>query len=277
MEGSADNLNNPTDNSTNWLPYSTYDSSSIGGMMVSSCSQNIVNGPEDIFIEDKEGQSFIIEITSLKECVSDILHKKSEFEDSEYDDCDYKDEEIDNFVKDIKGYTEKFEVLQKEIYEIDKQLKDEIKSINENIDRLNTIVEFLSKMKLDDDIKDNKMIQDMVENIKKVSSSISKTDKFNKIKKEYVKKRKELNKYIYLLREVNTMNVTCSCPICFSSQVDTFLDPCGHTLCKQCIINSASMGNNDPDIQDINSIRNMNTQCPICRKNVQMTRPLFFL
>ena len=193
--------------------------------------------PEDLFNNNKSKSA--IEIKSIRDCILDILNKKSSFDDEEYNDVNFKDEKIDELIEDINKYLNKFNTLQEEIYKIEKELKEEITTIKMNIDKLNGIIEFLLKLGLIDDKEDNKEddedMEIMVENIKKVSKRISKTEKFNEIKKKYVAKRKELNKYIYLLTNLNKLNISNRCPICLDKTIDHYLDPCGHTMCKTCI------------------------------------------
>lgn len=51
------------------------------------------------------------------------------------------------------------------------------------------------------------------------------------------------------------MNHTC--PICISREVDVYLEPCGHTLCKTCS-------------------RMQNTHCHMCRTKIRTTRNIYY-
>jgi hypothetical protein len=53
------------------------------------------------------------------------------------------------------------------------------------------------------------------------------------------------------------------CFVCLENDVDTMIDPCGHTMCSICIIKSQSTGRT--------------FVCPACRSNVDSTRNLFFI
>jgi hypothetical protein len=50
---------------------------------------------------------------------------------------------------------------------------------------------------------------------------------------------------------------TTRCSICFDNQLDCFIDPCGHTMCKMC----ASM---------------MNGMCFVCKEQYSAVKPLYF-
>jgi hypothetical protein len=49
------------------------------------------------------------------------------------------------------------------------------------------------------------------------------------------------------------------CFVCMEKYVDTFLDPCGHVLCEECLVKSNS------------------ANCPGCRAHVQSARKIFTL
>lgn len=46
-----------------------------------------------------------------------------------------------------------------------------------------------------------------------------------------------------------------TCPICITNEVDIYLDPCGHTLCRQC---------------------NRGTHCHMCRTKVRSVRSMYY-
>lgn len=46
-----------------------------------------------------------------------------------------------------------------------------------------------------------------------------------------------------------------TCPICISREVDTYLEPCGHTLCRQC---------------------NTNTHCHMCRMKIRSSKNIYY-
>ena len=158
---------------------------------------------------------------------------------------------------------------------VDKELTSEIKNINNNITKLDAMISFISKMESD---TDNELMKEIVEKIKTLSNVVSKTERFDEIKKKYVGTRKKLNKYIYFLRKINKWNVCNMCPICLENPVNHFLDPCGHTMCDNCIKGSIRMNTGiSIDNIDIHSIGHDNTQCPLCRVTIHKAKTLFLL
>lgn len=61
------------------------------------------------------------------------------------------------------------------------------------------------------------------------------------------------------LREIlKTERKGSTCPICMEDDISTYLDPCGHTFCGNCV----------------NKFKNANS-CPVCRGPVRERRQLF--
>ena len=83
---------------------------------------------------------------------------------------------------------------------------------------------------------------------------------------EFVDKRTDFTALLRATRVVQELQSTPCCPMCLSAPLDSFVNPCGHTGCKECLIKS---------IQSNNS--NMNLNCPICRKAISCINPLYML
>ena len=67
-------------------------------------------------------------------------------------------------------------------------------------------------------------------------------------------KREALRKVLRMYKH----EVIRACPICCESEVEKFLDPCGHTFCGPC------------------HSKNQNGKCPVCRTKYNNVRQLFF-
>jgi hypothetical protein len=51
------------------------------------------------------------------------------------------------------------------------------------------------------------------------------------------------------------------CPICFVNEIDTCMNPCGHTICNNCVISGRHISNN---------------KCHICRKVIKEYTKIYF-
>ena len=80
----------------------------------------------------------------------------------------------------------------------------------------------------------------------------------------FVDKRKELTELLSLTRYIQDFQPVPTCPLCLSNPLDSFLDPCGHTGCKECFVRSIQSDN-------------VHLNCPVCRKNIGSIKPLYIL
>ena len=211
---------------------------------------------------------YITEIKDIKKSVLDILHKKTNFEDEEFDEEKYSHSEIDTLYKKIKDITVELKGLQVNLNNAEENLNEEIKKVNENIEKIDNFIKFLESLSS----LDHENIKEIISNITKLATKLSNIESFKKAKKEYATERRNILKYIYFLRKVNKMNVTNMCVVCMDEPVSHFLDPCGHTFCKTCLQKSL----------EVESFVNENENyiyknCPVCRKYVNKARPLYFL
>ena len=74
---------------------------------------------------------------------------------------------------------------------------------------------------------------------------------------------------------MNNFNVSNTCPICLTNPVDHFMDPCGHTICKDCLLNTFKRNGNSTDIYAIG--RGDDFHCSFCREKVKSVRSLYFI
>ena len=67
--------------------------------------------------------------------------------------------------------------------------------------------------------------------------------------------------YLIIIRYFNGMNVGNTCSMCYSSNVNVYFDPCGHTCCEEC---SKKL----PDIDK---------RCILCRANIRDINKLYYV
>ncbi len=180
------------------------------------------------------------------------------------DNKGYKNEEIDTIIETIESFQPKFCKLQDELDEIYKEYNNEKKNTKESILKIDSSIQFMKK--LEDDYKIDDSVKDIVEKMNEYSKKLLKNNKMKVSKEKYIGKRKELNSYLYFIQKLNKWNTVAICPICITSKIDSYCNPCGHTACKKCLERKPSNGNN------LNS-----NKCPICREYIMEIRKLFFI
>ena len=211
---------------------------------------------------------YISEVKEIKKNVIDLIYKRSSFEEEDYDEEKYNNYEIDELYQKVKGIIEEFKGFQENLYNAEKNLKKEIEKMNENVKKIDNFIVFLENLSS----IDYEETKEIIDKIKELSHKLSSLGDFKKAKRDYATERKNIEKYIYLLRKINKMNTTNMCVVCMDEPVSHFINPCGHTFCKSCLEKSL-------DIETItqNMILDNTKNCPVCRKYVNNIHPLYFL
>ena len=99
----------------------------------------------------------------------------------------------------------------------------------------------------------------------KTIKDIEKDNKLKEYNDKYMKQNYITNLYINrFLKRINGCNIGSTCSLCLQRQVDTFMEPCGHTACSECI----------DELKQRNGEYSCN--CFLCRKKVFKFHKLYF-
>lgn len=203
----------------------------------------------------------------------DLLEDEKDIIDKEKDKSSLINE-IDQLNKKIHTYLEKFTKLQKELYKCNGDYQNEVHKLKKNIATTDSMIEFIKNLPNEHKDKENTKI--IIDQMNILSKNILDNEKIKEIRKNYIEKRKEAEQLITFIKKLNNMNQTNICPLCFTNTVDHFIDPCGHTFCKECIKNHIRNGGNENiDLYEIG--RYDNSQCCFCRERINTVKPLYFL
>lgn len=185
-----------------------------------------------------------------------LLKELHEMDDNLIDEFEKKDNPILNEFNDVlKKFKDGYQKLQDEFIEIDTTMQKEIKTVKENIKNLETMIEFINK--LDESLKQDEICKEILNKINELTNKIEKNSTFEQAKKIYSEKRFELNKYFDIIKSLNNLNVSNTCPLCLTNKIELYIEPCGHCCCKTC---------KDRLLQYEGSCRDAN--CFICRKRI---------
>ena len=235
---------------------------------------------EDTNIDDlfkkKEEDTNVIKMIELKELLLDLIQGKEEIDLTEEEKKEKEGggedkKEMDTIVERIKEFMKEFIQLQDKLNQINERFQMEIRLLQQNISTIENMISFLQK--LPNEHKDEIIMKSIIDSMNQLSQKILKNDKIKGIKEEYVQQRKEVEKYIYFIKKLNNFNQCNICPVCFTKTVDHFIDPCGHTFCRDCI--QSLKKSPELDLYEIG--RNDNSQCCYCRERIKTIRPLYFL
>ena len=235
---------------------------------------------EDTNIDDlfkkKEEDTNVIKMIELKELLLDLIQGKGEIdlteeERKEKEGGSEDKKEMDTIVERIKEFMKEFIQLQDKLNQINERFQMEIKLLQQNISTIENMISFLQK--LPNEHKDETIMKSIIDSMNQLSQKILKNEKIKGIKEEYVQERKVMEKYIHFIKKLNNFNQCNICPVCFTKTVDHFIDPCGHTFCRDCI--QSLKKNPELDLYEIG--RNDNSQCCYCRERIKTIRQLYFL
>ena len=180
------------------------------------------------------------------------------------DDPEFKCEEIDDIVSKIKGFGENFISLQKDLDIAYQKYEEASKTTQENIQKINNSIQLIKTCSKEYDSDSN--TKSIIDSLKDYIKSINENDKLKEYKREYIQKRKLLNKHIHLINSINSWNTSAICPICITDKIDSYCNPCGHTACRKCLDKTSNIVNN------VN-----HNKCPICREHIMDIRKLYFI
>lgn len=233
-----------------------------------------INTPEDTIIKDKNLSDTVHEITFLKKEMIDILNHQIGLNDPENSELNYENKEIDDLIAKLYTFSYEFKTLQDELVKADKEFNNEMENTKKNIKMLDKSISFFSDLS---DLNSD-TVKEITTGIKKLHHEISDNTKLIEAKKKFIAERKKLEKYIYLIKTISKWNrSSATCSICLSGVVDHFINPCGHTFCKNCIIETINRHNINPiNENDLYSMRRDDSCCPICRKTIINVKPLFY-
>ena len=160
-------------------------------------------------------------------------------------------EMFDEFIKDYKNKQEKY-------LECKKKFQDEINNSKSNLKKLDLIIQFIRE--LDKDCNDQ-LTEEILNNFKILSDKIENDKNIITARINYIKTRKEIDNHLNLIKKINSVNVSNTCPLCLTNSINIYLNPCGHTCCDDCY--ERLLVNND-------------NKCFLCRSNIMNKNSLYF-
>jgi len=207
---------------------------------VSSCYEETENVTEIINIKNNLMNilNTVDDVSNASDTIPDKLVKLSDL----YDD----------FRKEYLQEQEKF-------LKAEKYLNNMINLSKSNIKKLNVVIDFMRE--LDDTDCKNQLNETIISNIKQYSKNMEDNCDLKEAKKEYMEARKNIIKYLDVIKKLNKLNISNTCPTCLTNPVDIYLNPCGHTLCNECY---------DRVNMDVEK------KCFLCRSRVLSKFPLYF-
>ena len=168
-----------------------------------------------------------------------------------------KNKDDDNFNKDIthhkqlltkstdviKELMESFQHQQTKVIAKEEQYKQIIEQTSQDIEIIETFLHFI--LKTHEKYPDVNM-SIMEKTVIQTCTEMRDKNKCNEIKQEYQKELYIYNMYLQdFIKLINQGNLGSTCSLCLQRNVDTYLDPCGHTGCSECVQKLKDLGGTD--------------------------------
>ena len=167
------------------------------------------------------------------------------------------------FQNSLSDFLTKINEQKDKTFELEKDSKSSYEKIKNDISKLQDFSVFMHTI-------DNKyadvVFNDINKSILDVSKKISVDNNHEKIKKNFIRQNYILNLYLDGIKSMNSLNTGNTCSICFKQPVDTFMEPCGHTGCSECIQTLIQRSGGE-----------FNCNCFYCRKSVFKFHKLYFV
>ena len=139
---------------------------------------------------------------------------------------------LDEMNEVLTKFKKEYHKIQDDFIDIDNTMQSEIKNIKNNVKHLETMIDFTDK--LDDNLKNDEICKEIIGKVNEFSDKIEKNSNFKQAKENYSKKRFELNKYFDIIKSLNNLNVSNTCPLCLTNKIELYINPCGHCCCRSC-------------------------------------------
>lgn len=199
------------------------------------------------------------------------IHRELTKLSDEFDEKEIKpDDEMKKKIDAMKEKITTIDSMIKEFHEqikitknIEKEYKESYENTVKDIDKVSDFKNFVIQMNQKyKDFEINKVNESILE----ITEKIKKDNKSKTLKEEYLKQNYLLNFYIQnFIKRFNGSNIGSTCSLCLQRQVDTFLDPCGHTACSECV---RVLKETDGEY---------NCNCFLCRKKILQFKRLYFV
>ena len=162
---------------------------------------------------------------------------------------------INSYDKFIEEYKEKQDIYIK----CKKIFENEISNSKGNLKKLDLIIQFMRE--LDEKECKDQLTEELINNLNQLSKKIENNKSIIIAKNNYIKSKKDVDKYLNLVKKLNKTNISNTCPLCLSNVVSVYLNPCGHTCCDKCYEKISTHNDNN---------------CFLCRTNILNKKPLYF-
>lgn len=204
-------------------------------------------------------------IKEINKIHHDLLKINESFDYKEDTDNGEIRKHEESIIKNMKYFTslmDEFKLQNNLLLDYEKDYKEYYDKSKEDVNKINDFKLFVNSINQKYNDLD---VSELNETVLKMVQNINKDNKIKELNDKYIKQSYIVNLYIHkFIKQVNGCNIGNTCSLCLERPVDTFMEPCGHTGCSQCI----------EKLKERNNEYNCN--CFLCRKRVMKFHKLYF-
>jgi len=214
-----------------------------------------ISGSEQFILKENISNK-IINIKA--ELMTELLSSNSEVNSSNIDI------NIMNTISNASLIINEYKKEQINMIKLENIYKQEIDTTQKSINSLNIYKDISSKLENEyinaSNTQDN--IDNILSNIEELINNIKNNNKLNTAKANYIDSRLKMLSYFEYVKYINKDNVGTTCSLCYMNNVNKYMVPCGHTICKNCT-----------ELLEVQNYDN----CIFCRKKIESINQLYFL
>jgi len=232
-----------------------------GVSIISNTEPSLIISGSNQFILKENISNKVINIKA--ELINELFNLNSDINSSNIDI------NIMNTISNASLIINEYKKEQLNMINLENIYKQEIDTTQKSITSLNVYKNISSKLEYEytnlhglnaSNAQDN--IDNILSNIDELTNNIKNNNKLKTAKANYIASRLKMLSYFEYVKYINNDNVGTTCSLCYANNVNIYMVPCGHTICKNCTT-ILEMKNYD--------------NCIFCRKKIESINPLYFV
>jgi len=208
----------------------------------------------------------ITRVLKIKDEFYKFIHERFQEEERKEEEEEFQKHKkiIDEGMKHVQLMMESFQKILEKTQTSEKHFKDALDSAEKDMHKLD---DFSSFMTMIETKHKNIKTDTMNESIRKICDELLENNLSHELKTIYEKNIYLTKYYLHnFIKKMNQGNIGTTCSMCLQRPVNTFLNPCGHTSCDECLDRLRTL--HTPRTDEIN--------CFLCRRKVSTFHRLYF-
>lgn len=229
----------------------------IGINNINNINNIMFNRSNDIYLTRSEFENETINSVKSK-FLSLLTTNISDNDISNDESLKSLEDKLAKINNDIMEVFTEFEKLQSNTIKLEKDYEISLENLKKDIEKLQKFQDFISCKTFKDD---KKLLSSLTSNIEDICKNMLDNNEHENMRDLLHKNNITISMYLQkFIKPLNKGNIGSTCNFCMTNNVDSFINPCGHTGCKECL----------------SRLEIDEAQCFICRNRVFNIKRLYF-